>query len=117
LVALSAYPFPGNLRQLEQILKCAVAMANGRPIEEQHLSSEVLGLTRVEHAPLRPSSGFHRIVDAAEAFEREDLIRALNSAGGEPREAAKLLGISLGAFDARARRLGIIDREGFGRNE
>jgi DNA-binding NtrC family response regulator len=41
--ALSAYTFPGNVRELRGILEHALAMARGSPIEVRHLPAEMLG--------------------------------------------------------------------------
>ena len=34
-----AYPWPGNVRQLRHVLRTALALADGRPIERAHLTA------------------------------------------------------------------------------
>jgi len=41
--ALASYPFPGNVRELRQVLSHALALAGGEPIDVAHLPPELLG--------------------------------------------------------------------------
>ncbi len=49
--ALAAYPFPGNIRELENVIQHALVMANGRDIDFTHLPKDV-----IKHAPASISS-------------------------------------------------------------
>jgi DNA-binding NtrC family response regulator len=89
--ALSAFPFPGNVRQLSHAIEHAVVLANGDEIDLQHLPRDIVGETELgaATAPVpRPLN------TAMKEFEREYLQRALAQADGKRTLAAEILGIS-----------------------
>jgi DNA-binding NtrC family response regulator len=81
--ALLAYDWPGNIRELKNLLGYAVIHCTGEAIELEDLPPEVL-----EHAP--PVSA----PDDLPTDERERIVAALVRAGGERKGAAALLGVS-----------------------
>jgi transcriptional regulator with GAF, ATPase, and Fis domain len=80
---LLSHRFPGNIRELENVLKVAAALASGGTIEPEHL-----GLP--DPAASEPGS-YHRRV---EEFRRRQVIEALAAAAGNQAEAARGLGLS-----------------------
>jgi DNA-binding NtrC family response regulator len=87
--ALRCYPFPGNVRELENIIHHAVTLARGcLEITPAHLPAEIQERRPREDTPT-PS-----LSQAVEQFERAYIQRALALAGGEKKKAAQILGIS-----------------------
>ncbi len=87
--AMLDYPFPGNVRELENAINHAVTLARGsNEIDLQHLPPEIRDPD--EHGSFVPPS----LSRAVERFERDYIRRALAIAGGEEEQAAKILGIS-----------------------
>jgi DNA-binding NtrC family response regulator len=88
-VALMAYPFPGNVRELQNAINHAVTLARGQgQIDLVHLPAEIRDAEDTSGAE---SSSLFR---AVERFEREFIRRALAITGGEKKRAAQILGIS-----------------------
>jgi DNA-binding NtrC family response regulator len=95
--ALMRYPFPGNVRELENSLTHALVLARGQPeILPGHFPPEIQ-----EHAagPATPGPVEFRGLEnslsrAVERFERAYIQRALAMTGGEKKKAAQMLGIS-----------------------
>ena len=102
LSALAAYPWPGNVRQLENEIRRALVLADGR-IEPEHLSQEVLDRTGSEAQ--RPDGlNVRQRVDALEV----ELVRAaLERTGGNQTRAAQLLGVSRFGLQKMMKRLKI----------
>jgi DNA-binding NtrC family response regulator len=87
--ALLDYPFPGNVRELENAMNRAVTLARGAgEIDLPHLPEEIRDPD--EPGAFVPPS----LSRAMERFERDYIRRALAIAGGEEEQAAKILGIS-----------------------
>ncbi|MGA0114392.1 MAG: sigma-54-dependent transcriptional regulator [Burkholderiales bacterium] len=100
--ALQAYHFPGNVRELENILERAVALASGDEITEEDL----------QLADERPQEVDEQIEglplpERLEAVERKAIMEALERTRYNQTAAAKLLGISFRALRYRIQRLGI----------
>jgi DNA-binding NtrC family response regulator len=90
--ALSQFPFPGNVRQLEHAIQHAVVLAGDADIEIQHLPRDI---AHAGDVVLAGSSPLPRPLGAAlKEFEREYLLRALAEADGKRTLAAEILGIS-----------------------
>jgi transcriptional regulator with PAS, ATPase and Fis domain len=92
--ALLAYPFPGNMRELRNILDRAMALARGARLEIQHLPSEV---THLELAPaVHPVHAENDFVACAdhELDGAEHLREVLHKHRGNRRLAAQELGIT-----------------------
>jgi DNA-binding NtrC family response regulator len=91
--ALMRYPFPGNVRELENTLTHALVMSRGQAeILPRHLPPEV-----AEHAQASRTPGpaaRNSLSVAVEQFERAYIQRALEMTGGEKKKAAQILGIS-----------------------
>lgn len=88
LAALTAYDWPGNLRQLKNTVMSATLLAAGEYVTLQDLPAEIVGFREVE--PATPASTF-ALRDPA--TEEEQIRRALAATGGNKSQAAKLLGV------------------------
>ncbi len=92
--ALLGYPFPGNMRELRNILERAMALSRGARIEVQHLPAEVL---HKELAPaIHPLHAAGEFVECKEHDLSDDkhVREVLAKHRGNRRLAAQELGIS-----------------------
>jgi two-component system response regulator PilR (NtrC family) len=102
LRALDAYPFPGNVRELENMIERAVALASSPAIGLGDLPGAVSGLS-ASAAPLLaelPPEGCN-LDDVLNEVERRLLLQALSRTGGVRKTAAKLLGVTFRSFRYR----------------
>ncbi len=106
---LLAYHYPGNVRELENIIERAVALSRGERIEVEALPPTVLYPGRSNANISRiPRSGANLEQMVAD-YERELLLEALAQTGGVKKKAAQLLGVSFRSFRYRLEKLGLDD--------
>lgn len=79
---LLAYPWPGNIRELENTIECAVALADTPVITREHVLRDM---------PTEPKN-FESLKNAKEDFERQYLKDLLEITSGNMSQAAKLAG-------------------------
>jgi two-component system response regulator PilR (NtrC family) len=106
LEKLVEYEYPGNVRELENVIERAVALARG-----EQIGVEVLPPTVVRS---RPGAGRDRLPPEGVSletvladFERGLLLEALEQCGGIKKRAAARLGISFRSFRYRLEKLGL----------
>jgi two-component system, NtrC family, response regulator AtoC len=87
LAALAAQPWPGNVRQLQNVVERAVLLADGLVITPADLERELDG------AP-DPGAGVDSLDGRRREAERDALLAALGRARGNRTLAARLLGVS-----------------------
>jgi two-component system response regulator PilR (NtrC family) len=102
LRALDAYAFPGNVRELENIVERAVALATGQLIGLGDLTAEVSGAAAQPTPALvsLPEDGC-ALDDVLGEIERRLILQALERTGGVRTNAAKLLGVTFRSFRYR----------------
>ncbi len=84
---LMSYEFPGNVRELENIMERAVALCQGDSIEISHLPPDLQQLT------LRVQRPRHREFLSLEEQEKEYITWVLTKTKGNKTKAAEILGI------------------------
>jgi two-component system response regulator PilR (NtrC family) len=104
LEALKSYDFPGNVRELENILERALALCSNSVIIEDDL-----GLRPPESiTPASGGGGGKRpLQEYLDRLEKEAILEALEETRFNRTAAAKLLGITFRALRYRMERLGI----------
>ncbi|MBX7083273.1 MAG: sigma-54 dependent transcriptional regulator [Nannocystaceae bacterium] len=99
------HDYPGNVRELENLVERAVALETGDVLTAEHLPA------RREHAKVATEEPeFEGAIDLEQAvadLERRLIGAALRRTGGVRKEAAKLLGISFRSLRYRLEKLGI----------
>jgi two-component system response regulator PilR (NtrC family) len=101
LEELGNYDFPGNVRELLNLVERAVALSSGRPVGpevfRQHLHQ---GAEPFPASADLPEEGVD-LEEVMASVERKLLEQALRRANGVKKEAARLLGISFRSFRYR----------------
>jgi two-component system response regulator PilR (NtrC family) len=104
------YPWPGNVRELENAIERAVVLSTGEVLTEELLPASVR--QRGESAaagllpPVLPPNGI-AFKDAVSQYERQIIIRALQSCGGVQKRAAELLQVKPTTLHEMMKRLNI----------
>jgi DNA-binding NtrC family response regulator len=97
---LTSYHFPGNARELRNLVERAAILSRGHTIDAEHL-------TLPTPRPAPSATGTGRVETQDDASERSWVLAALEEARWNRRVAAKALGISYSALRHRMQRLGI----------
>jgi two-component system response regulator PilR (NtrC family) len=108
---LEAYSFPGNVRELENVLERAMTLSTGGTITPEHIRVR----TAARPPPPEQATTTPAIVPAEtpalgsqlENIEREAIVKALERTRYNKTAAAKLLGMSFRALRYRIKKLGI----------
>ena len=126
LDALLDYPWPGNIRELKNVIERAAIISRGNtlilfdspdagPLRQyvRHLSGVQGGAQPDFHhlAPADPDGSSNRSSETLQESERNLIIRTLDRTGGRiegPRGAAALLAIHPSTLRSRMRKLGIL---------
>jgi two-component system response regulator AtoC len=131
VTALRAYPWPGNIRELENVMERTILFAEGDQLRLADLPPEIrraapaaepsagaapapsqsLDLEELARGAAGAPGGMKQIVrDATVRLERDLIVRALEETGGNVTHAAKKLGISRKSLQTKMKELGL--REG-----
>jgi two-component system, NtrC family, response regulator PilR len=104
LAALEIYAFPGNVRELENILERAITLSTGGEVSASDIQ---LRSTRGDLAIAPNAQSGGPLGDHLEDVERSAIIRALEQTRFNKTAAAKALGMSFRALRYRIKKLGI----------
>jgi two-component system, NtrC family, response regulator AtoC len=124
LLALQKYSWPGNIRELQSVLKQSLLQMQGAVLDISHLPAQVRASLEdseaIQDFPQQGDPALDLFIQKAiesgaenlyemtlEQMERELLIRVLRHTNGNQLQAAKVLGIARGSLRTKIRSLGI----------
>jgi nitrogen regulation protein NR(I) len=119
---LAQYPWPGNIRELENVIERAVLFCDESKLRAKDLPPDVRGIPVIANVPL-PEADLHaalagegglkgHVKVAMSRLEKELVSRALQQTSGNVTHAARLLKISRKGLQLKMKELGL--REGAG---
>ncbi|MEW5982923.1 MAG: sigma-54 dependent transcriptional regulator [Acidobacteriota bacterium] len=101
---LLKYDYPGNVRELENLIHRAIVLARGSVLGTSDFPIHLGALT----GERRPATTF---VERVAEFERALIVEALGRSGGVQTQAARLLGMSERHLRYKLKKHGIADRD------
>jgi two-component system response regulator PilR (NtrC family) len=110
LERLVRYDYPGNVRELENVIERAVALCRSDRIDLDVLPPTVLHPRELERPRRIPEEGV-KLDELVNDYERSLLQEALEQTNGVKKRAAAKLGISFRSFRYRLEKLGMSDGE------
>ena len=100
---LMQYHWPGNVRELENVIERSMVLSSGPVLEPEDM--------KLDNAPRRAApaveTGFLPDGMTLDQFEQSIIREALNRAGGNKSQAARLLGLTRNALRYRLSQMGI----------
>lgn len=111
LQALSHHDFPGNVRELENIIERALALCSDGVITPSDLQLATGGMDETKESGKPEVCSKYPLTDYLDNVERTAILEALNQTGFNRTAAARILGITFRALRYRMERLGISDKD------
>lgn len=105
LHALSCYDFPGNVRELENVIERGLALCSSNLIQPGDLQLSPSDIAETSSSP--GMSGKYPLTDYLDRVEREVILEALKQTAFNRTAAAKILGVTFRALRYRMARLDI----------
>ena len=107
--ALLDYSFPGNVRELENILERALTLCSGEEIDVDDIQLRSAHVDEAPAADIKPAVGTDKapLGTQLEDIERGAIVKALEQTRYNKTAAAKLLGMSFRALRYRIKKLNI----------
>lgn len=96
---LNGYDWPGNARELENIIERAVILCDSENIREEDISLPAVNIVKDIPVPANPS---------LEEAEKDHILRILHEAGGNQSKASQMLGIDRKTLYLKLKKYGII---------
>ena len=109
LKALTHYDFPGNVRELENILERTLALCQDAEIDQDGLQLASVGVLQDTSIPPVASGDGLPLQDYLDQLEKESIIEVLKKTKYNRTAAARLLGITVRSMRYRMERLGLND--------
>ncbi|MCZ6678683.1 MAG: sigma 54-interacting transcriptional regulator [Candidatus Poribacteria bacterium] len=111
--ALFAYAWPGNIRELENVIKRLIVMVDAGRIRAEDLPPEIQSTRSGAQAIEGPPSAPPEVIDQTlAATERARIADALSQAKGNQSKAARILGITRQQLRYRLQKHGIMVNRG-----
>ncbi|GAB7563742.1 sigma-54 dependent transcriptional regulator [Methylobacillus methanolivorans] len=104
---LARHSFPGNVRELENVLERALALCDGNTITADDLLLDQDPAMQVPTTNTSPADEGLPLPDYLEQLEKKAIINALEKTQHNKTAAAKLLGVSFRTFRYRLSKLGL----------
>ncbi|MDH5645047.1 MAG: sigma 54-interacting transcriptional regulator, partial [Candidatus Heimdallarchaeota archaeon] len=103
ITALQSYPFPGNVRELENILERAMTLC-----ENNQITAQDLQLPENSQVEVQQEMNDAKPLDSKlDNIEKEQIVKALQETKYNRTKAAELLGMSYRSLRYRLKKLGI----------
>jgi len=106
IAALLSYHWPGNIRELRNLMERLVILYPQSRIEARHLPLET-----ARKSAAKQWNGFGRLQDVKEAAERDYILRKLEETGGNVTRASELLGLERSNLYRKMKALGIAPKD------
>ena len=109
LAALGTYGWPGNIRELRNVLEKTVMLSDDRRLDTRHFAAVLPVSGQADTAARSPARSLSETVAGA---ERSAIMAALEAAHGNKSLAAQTLGVSRATLYEKLAQLGLMRREG-----
>ncbi|MCU0578267.1 MAG: sigma-54 dependent transcriptional regulator [Desulfobacterota bacterium] len=107
MTALRDYPWPGNIRELENMLERAVILSSGSSIQVEDLPIQPKPVPGAEWSPDQVIPPGLKLNEVLEMVEKKMIVDALAKTGHVQSHAADLLGIEKNLFKYKMRKFGL----------
>ncbi len=104
---LVAYRWPGNIRELRNVIERIVVLENGEIVRTEHLPAEIRNIKERAAAKLFPGLTIPDAGLSLEEVEKNLIVQALEKAGHNKTLAAKLLGITYDSLRYHVKKFGL----------
>jgi two-component system nitrogen regulation response regulator NtrX len=115
MAALQAYPWPGNVRQLRNVIDWLLIMAPGDSNEPVHADMLPNEITAIAPTVVKWDKGSEIMTlplrDAREVFEREYLLAQVTRFGGNISRTAAFVGMERSALHRKLKSLGVFGND------
>ena len=105
---LAEHDFPGNVRELQNVIESGLILSGGKPVQPEHIADRLIPSLSFRGSEASRGISQNQVAGTTLAeVERSHLEAALKKTGGNQSQAARLLGISRATLLYRIKKHGL----------